>query len=93
MSREKQIEEMARILNKANGLDDAPAWYNDFIPDAEALYNAGYRKQSEAIDEFAECIKNEFSQGLYPNDYLEIKQIDFCKIIDELAKAMKGGVE
>lgn len=45
MSREKQIEEMARILNRANGLDDTPAWYNDFLPDAEALYNADYRKQ------------------------------------------------
>ena len=44
MSREKQIEEMARILNKSNGLDDRPAWWNDFLPDAEALYNAGYRQ-------------------------------------------------
>ena len=43
----EQIEEMARILNRANGLDDTPAWYNDFLPDAEALYNAGYRKQKE----------------------------------------------
>lgn len=57
----KQIEEMARILNKVNGLDDAPAWYNDFIPDAEALYNAGYRKQSEEelIDKIATYFEKE----------------------------------
>ena len=43
MSREKQIEEMAKIILEENG-GLIPDYYR---PDAEALYNAGYRKQSE----------------------------------------------
>lgn len=41
MSREKQIEEMARIIREENG-GLIPDYYR---PDAEALYDAGYRKQ------------------------------------------------
>ena len=61
----EQIEEMARILNRANGLDDTPAWYNDFLPDAEALYNAGYRKQKEGewVDKSAD--RDEFYTWTY----------------------------
>lgn len=49
MDEEQQIEEMARTLNRASGLDDIPAWYSDFIPDAKALYDAGYRKITTAF--------------------------------------------
>ena len=41
MSREKQIEEMARII------DDNHGFIVSSVETAEALYNAGYRKQSE----------------------------------------------
>ena len=43
MSKEKQIEEMAEIIRKANGHINA----DYYRLDAEAIYNAGYRKQSE----------------------------------------------
>ena len=43
ISKEKQIEEMAKIILEENG-GLIPDYYR---PDAEALYNAGYRKQSE----------------------------------------------
>ena len=51
MNKDKQIEEMARALNEANGFDDIPAWYDDFTSDAEALYNIGYRKASEVAED------------------------------------------
>lgn len=40
----EQIEEMARIINRANGRDDTSDYY---LQDATDLYNAGYRKQKE----------------------------------------------
>jgi hypothetical protein len=46
MSKEKQIEEMARIMNRANGRDEDSLY---FLDDAIDIYNAGYRKQSEWI--------------------------------------------
>lgn len=50
MSKEKQIEEMARTVCKRKSCD---VCYNQFdciyIADARCLYNAGYRKQSEPI--------------------------------------------
>ena len=43
MSREKQIEEMASIIHsKVNGAN-----FDDVSDTVVALYNAGYRKQSE----------------------------------------------
>ena len=57
MSREKQIEEMAKFVCNAcemgGGFDGECALDNDYktchisVETAEALYNAGYRKQSE----------------------------------------------
>ena len=41
MSREKQIEEMAKII------DDNHGFIVSSVETAEALYNAGYRKQSD----------------------------------------------
>ena len=48
MSREKQIEEMAKIIANANGNEQYAAYH---IPDATDLYNAGYRKASEVAEE------------------------------------------
>ena len=41
MSREKQIEEMARII------DDNHGFIVSSVETAEAIYNAGYRKQKD----------------------------------------------
>jgi len=43
MSKEKQIDEMAKII------DDNHGFIVSSVETAEALYNAGYRKQSEVI--------------------------------------------
>lgn len=45
MSREKQIEEMASIINGSLCSEYYPEPI--YIPSATELYNAGYRKQSE----------------------------------------------
>ena len=67
MSRDKQIEEMARILNKADGFDDDPVWYNDRLHECEALYNAGYRKASDFAEEiFAEI------EGILSRQHLKL---------------------
>ena len=55
MDSEKQIEEIARIIAKANGNEQNVAYYR---PDATDLYNSGYCKASEVAEEiFAEIEK------------------------------------
>lgn len=58
MSREKQIEEMAKVIceniDRIDGL-------------AEALYNAGYRKASEVAREIFEEIDNILYKFSYPS--------------------------
>lgn len=67
-SKEKQIEEMARIIANANGNEQDAAYYR---PDATDLYNAGYRKATDVAEEiFAEIepilldYQNNFIRGL-----------------------------
>ena len=47
MSREKQIEEMAKVIEQRCNRDCIPSC-DECI--AQTLYNAGYRKQSEGCD-------------------------------------------
>ena len=58
MSREKQIEEMARVLCEDCARDVAPCSLNKegrmcnaVMEQAKALYNAGYRKSTEVAEE------------------------------------------
>ena len=55
MDSEKQIEEMARIIAKANGNEQDVAYYR---PDATDLYNAGYCKASDVAEEIFADIHN-----------------------------------
>ena len=48
MSKEKQIEEMANIIDMHTTFD---TMWEECTESAEALYNAGYRKQSENVIE------------------------------------------
>lgn len=56
--RDKQIEEMEKIIQPI--LDNC--WAKDFFPNsdeiAENLYNAGYRKASEIFEEIEKSIAN-----------------------------------
>lgn len=80
MSREKQIEEMAKILSEdcgscescmalgstANGIDCTAYYY------ARNLYNAGYRKQSENVVEVVRCRDCKFNVANMERDPLDI---------------------
>lgn len=63
------------------------------IVKAEALYNEGYRKQSEVIDEFVKRLLDAFPEANRDNRCPAIYFDDYRYIIEELAEEMKGGAE
>lgn len=103
MNKEKQIEEMASII-----LGYDLAYYgmecDEFQAkgEAEALYNAGYRKADEvaleAVDNFQRAIRHIFLNMCNGNDYntINLLQIDsaietlYDTFIAELKKKYKG---
>lgn len=86
-----EIEKMARVIETTEQIArDAHCGLPSPRMYAKDLYWHGYRKQSEIIDEFAERIKKEFTDYPNPISYLEISESGFCKIVDRLAKEMKG---
>ena len=105
--RKKQIEEMAVILTDGgctkcncdeNGKFNCLPMYN-----AELLYNAGYRKQSEVVDEFVKRLKEEPIKlslplfGLSTKDEIEEHfndiMLEVRDAINRVAKEMKGDEE
>ena len=69
MSKEKQIEEMARVscstcLAGGENCDYEPKPCEAAIKDAEVLYIAGYRKQSEWIS-----VDERLPEDMIPTDY------------------------
>lgn len=105
MSKEKQIEEMAKDIHKADiaflakCIEDVENALNEDFVDkiitrqefiAKYLYTAGYRKQSAVIDEFARYMK-EHLDDTYSTG--EDALIDICDLIDHIAQKMKGGAE
>ena len=79
MSREKQIDEMARII------DDNHGFIVSSVETAKALYNAGYRKQSEMeqlvneiFDEVEKCVIGTIEPS-------------FIQLRDRYIAKMKGG--
>ena len=93
----EQIEEMAKAIHEVENLE----WLEDTL--AEALYNAGYRKQSEVIDEFAEKLKEAPKKCGLPllglstkeeiEEYFNGIMLQVRDAIDNIAKEMKGGEE
>lgn len=100
MNKEKQIEEMCRIIDETDSriCEDTP-----FLPDttencdkvschsckvARNLMNAGYRKQSEVITEYTEAVRHIAKKCVRFKNEGE-KQV-FIEMLDDLAK-MKGG--
>jgi hypothetical protein len=80
--RDKQIEEMAEILYKENG-HLAPDYYR---PDAEALYNASYRKKSDVAREIFEEIEECMSCFEDDDDGYLLKKCEFEYFMRELKK-------
>lgn len=85
MNKEQQIKEMAdEIFNAGVALDGVDFAYKSdhFDRLAIKLYNAGYRKQTDTVKEFAEQLKSELS-GLTTI----IKEID--KLAEQRIKERK----
>ena len=106
----KQIEEIAEIIEEKNCIGvlcSECEFFNNSrcskLYIAGALYNAGYRKQSEVIDEFAEKLKEAPIKCGLPwfglstkeeiEEYFNDIMLQVREAIDNIAKEMKGGEE
>lgn len=87
MSKDKQIEEMTETINDLYG-SDAMYYGVDSYGIATALYNAGYRKQSEVIEKYRQKVNVKMGKHthLLGKEYVQ-------RILREVAKEMKGGEE
>ena len=104
MNKEKHIEEMAKIIHGYCEAECLDGCYN-CVPykKAETLYKAGYRKQSEVVDEFVKRLKEEPIKlslplfGLSTKDEIEEHfndiMLEVRDAINRVAKEMKGGAE
>lgn len=95
--KQEQIKEMANavvrsaVASKAKIDDKVAINLNEFVKN---LYNLGYRKASEVIDEFVERLKAKESPKLlaweYGEGYLDcIKTAE--QLADEIRKEVKNG--
>ena len=106
MDREKQIGEIGKIIcGMENGCDGC-MWNKTRCNErnyAEEIYKAGYRKQSEVVDEFVKRLKEEPIKlslplfGLSTKDaieeYFNDIMLEVRDAINRVAKEMKGGAE
>ncbi len=86
MKTDKQaIEEMARVIEQKCNRDCIPSC-DECI--AQTLYKAGYRKQSEVIEEYRQKVNTKMGKHthLLGKEYVQ-------RILREVAKEMKGGAE
>ena len=104
MDREKQIGEIGKIIcGMENGCDGC-MWNKTRCNErnyAEEIYKAGYRKQSEVVDEFVKRLKETPIKlslplfGLSTKDEIEAYfndiMLEVRDAIDRIAKEMKGG--
>lgn len=103
MRKEKQIEEMAWTMCEycaiyTKGCEHTPC--DAVLENAAHLYNEGYRKQSEVIDEFAERLKETPIKCGLPllglstkeeiEEYFNGIMLQVRDAIDNIAKEMKG---
>ena len=86
MNKEKQINEITNELIFTNN-------YGTLDAVAKHLYESGYRKQSEVIDEFVKRLLDAFPEANRDNRCPAIYYDDYRYIIEELAEEMKGGVK
>ena len=79
MSRDKQIEELAKVIFDENNKEALNALSMALASSAEALYNAGYRKSADVAEEiFAEidsCIFPYSTHDIFSSTkYAELKK-------------------
>lgn len=89
-TREEQIEEMAKAIYATgvalDGTDYAFGVYDNddhFHRMANALYDAGYRKQSDTVREFVERLKSEYLSKEGDFVYWVIDVDDIAKVAKE----------
>ena len=97
------VEEMANDIKIAHDEQKYLTSDKSIKAIAEHLYNAGYRKQSEVIDEFAEKLKEAPIKCGLPllglstkeeiEEYFNGIMLQVRDAIDNIAKKMKGGEE
>ena len=108
MSREKQIEEMARTMcgEKEHTCQECDSYGCEFWIESSVLYNAGYRKQSEWIS-IDDRLPDLFHTVLVYDTHTECVRISLYRGTDEVfrngrishwmpfpeAPKMKGGAE
>ena len=93
-TREEQVEEMAKAIYATGvaleGTDYAFGVYDNddhFHRMANALYDAGYRKQGDTVREFAEKLRDKECSAKIGSEWVAVvKSLD----IDELAKEVCG---
>ena len=91
MNEEKQIEEIRNEIFAAFG--GYAKWEEDWQSLAEAVYNAGYRKQSEVAAEIFAKIRQCWARRLFDCDDFSCKDFafeDFAGDLDELYKKYMG---
>ena len=98
-TKQEQIEEIAKIICENYGTNYCKefcgiATCSDPVV-AEDIYNQGYRKASEVIDEFVEKVlgKIRYEYENYPNAMTVGTYYQFRKEINELAAEMRKELE
>ena len=93
MSKEKQIEEMASIINGSLVSEYYPE--PEYIPTATELYNAGYRKQSEwiSVDERLPDIELHKAKAVVPDVLFPCLVVREGNIVSYIEKAWYWGAK
>lgn len=98
MTKQEQIEQMARITcqmycrqyeKRCAGVGECDYKCLHYQR-CEALYDVGYSKKSEVIDEFVQRLLDAFPEGNRDARCPAIYYDDYKYIIEELAEKMKG---
>ena len=102
MGREKEVEEMAKIIARRSAAFRNPnvAFMTTARKTADSIYNADYRKQREVVDEFVKRLKEEPIKlslplfGLSTKDEIEEHfndiMLEVRDAINRVAKEMRG---
>ena len=85
MNAQKEIKKMAKILDKAECVEDA--LFVDFDGMAKALINAGYGDAKQAVRDFAEKVKEKIDEMVENWTFAVFNVQD---AIDELVKEVCG---
>ena len=82
MTEQEQIEEMARVMANGRFIEPQRRHILLFIGEAEAIYNAGYRKQEwisveDRLPSKEELERSQFHNFLTANEFGEVREAVF----------------